>query len=161
MLSTEISNCLRSASRTASIRPINLRAAIAFKPSYSVRPITCSTKLYDEDKRTPSVAERALDPHDDHHGSFSRTDRRIQLEHPEDEHYPQGGHYSGSGGMHFKRTLASFTLDKRTVVITGGARGLGLVMSQACLLSGANVALVDLNSEDTSIYWKAETLTVV
>ena len=31
-------------------------------------------------------------------------------------------------------------------VVTGGARGLGLVMSQACVISGADVAIVDLNS---------------
>lgn len=32
-------------------------------------------------------------------------------------------------------------------VVTGGARGLGLVMSQACVISGADVAIVDLNSQ--------------
>ena len=31
--------------------------------------------------------------------------------------------------------------------MTGGARGLGLVMSQACVISGADVAIVDLNSK--------------
>lgn len=94
------------------------------------------------------MAERALNPHDDHHGSFSRTDNRVQIEYPDDGEYPEEPHYQGRGGMHFKRTLPTFTLDKRTVVITGGARGLGLTMSQACLLSGANVALVDLNSKN-------------
>ena len=36
-------------------------------------------------------------------------------------------------------------------VVTGGARGLGLVMSQACVISGADVAIVDLNSQYLSI----------
>ena len=36
-------------------------------------------------------------------------------------------------------------------VVTGGARGLGLVMSQACVISGADVAIVDLNSQYISI----------
>ena len=31
-------------------------------------------------------------------------------------------------------------------IVTGGARGLGLVMSQALVISGADVAIVDLNS---------------
>ena len=31
-------------------------------------------------------------------------------------------------------------------MVTGGARGLGLVMSQALVISGADVAIVDLNS---------------
>ena len=117
------------------------------KPSYPVRPLTCTTKLYNEDKNTPRAAEKALNNNDDHRGSFSRTDNRVVIEHPEEDDYPEETQYSGRGGHHFKRTLPTFTLDGKSVVITGGARGLGLVMSQACLLSGANVALVDLNSE--------------
>lgn len=78
----------------------------------------------------------------------------MQIEHPTEEEHPPDKHYQGRGGMHFKRTLASFTLDGKTAVITGGARGLGLVMSQACLLSGANVAIVDLNSKSRrSLVW--------
>ena len=114
-------------------------------PTYAVRPITASARLRKEDKR-PRVAEQALDKYDNHHGAFSRTDNTVQIEHPEPEDYPQEKHFQGRGGMHFKRTLPSFSLDGKTVAITGGARGLGLVMSQACLLSGANVALVDLSS---------------
>ncbi|KAL9130633.1 MAG: hypothetical protein Q9217_001247 [Psora testacea] len=123
-------------------------AITTFKPIYTVRPITCSTKLYKEDKRTPRVAEKALESHDDHHGSFSRTDNTVQFEYPEEDDHPKDEPYQGRGGIHFKRTLASFTLDGKVAVVTGGARGLGLVMSQACLLSGANVALVDLNKEE-------------
>ena len=119
----------------------------SFKPIYAVRPITCSTKLYKEDKRSSRVAERALENHDDHHGSFSRTDNTVQIQHPDEADHPRSKHYEGHGGMHFKRTLSTFTLDGKVAVVTGGARGLGLVMSQACLLSGANVAIVDLNSE--------------
>lgn len=125
----------------------SLPASTSLKPIYSIRPITCSTKLYKEDKRTPRVAEKALENHDDHHGSFSRTDNTVQIEHPDEASLPRSRPYSGHGGMHFKRTLQSFSLDEKVAVVTGGARGLGLVMSQACLLSGANVAIVDLNSE--------------
>lgn len=53
----------------------------------------------------------------------------------------------GRGGYHFKRTLASFSLEGNVGLVTGGARGLGLVMSQALVVSGADVAIVDLNSE--------------
>jgi NAD(P)-dependent dehydrogenase (short-subunit alcohol dehydrogenase family) len=45
------------------------------------------------------------------------------------------------------RTLASFSLEDKVGVVTGGARGLGLVMSQAMVVSGADVAIVDMNSE--------------
>jgi NAD(P)-dependent dehydrogenase (short-subunit alcohol dehydrogenase family) len=48
--------------------------------------------------------------------------------------------------MHFKRTLASFSLENKVSVVTGGARGLGLVMGQALVASGSDLAIVDLNS---------------
>ena len=38
-----------------------------------------------------------------------------------------------------------FSLDGKVAVVTGGARGLGLVMAQGLMTSGAQVALVDLN----------------
>lgn len=60
---------------------------------------------------------------------------------------PRSAPVQGRGGHHFKHTLASFSLEGRVGVVTGGARGLGLVMSQAMVISGADVALVDLNSK--------------
>ncbi len=60
---------------------------------------------------------------------------------------PRSAPVQGRGSIHFKRTLASFSLEGRSGVVTGGARGLGLVMSQALVISGADVAIVDLNSE--------------
>lgn len=118
-----------------------------YKPINSIRPITCSTKLYKEDKRQPNLASRALQNHDDHAGAFGRTDNTIQISHPDEDEHPPSVALQGRGGLHFKRTLASFTLEGRVAVVTGGARGLGLVMSQACVISGADVALVDLNSK--------------
>lgn len=79
-------------------------------------------------------------------GSFSRTDKRIQVEHPAEDDHPPSTPVQGRGGMHFQRTLASFSLEGRTAIVTGGARGLGLVMAQALVISGADVALVDLSS---------------
>ncbi len=122
-------------------------SAPLLKPIYSTRPITCSTKLYKEDKRSPNVASQLLENEDKHHGAFGRTDNTIRIEHPDESHHPPSQPLQGRGGLHFKRTLASFTLEKRVVVVTGGARGLGLVMSQACVISGADVALVDLSSK--------------
>jgi D-arabinitol 2-dehydrogenase len=121
-----------------------------YKPINSIRPITCSTKLYKEDKRQPNLASRALEAHDDHEGSFGRTDNTIRITHPNEAEHPPSAPVQGRGGLHFKRTLASFTLEDRVAVVTGGARGLGLVMSQACVISGADVAIVDLNSKQAS-----------
>jgi D-arabinitol 2-dehydrogenase len=80
-------------------------------------------------------------------GSFARTDSSVQVEYPEEGDLPPSTPVQGRGGLHFKRTLASFSLEGRVGVVTGGARGLGLVMSQAMVISGADVAIVDLNSK--------------
>ena len=82
----------------------------------------------------------------DHEGQYARTDKSVRVEYPKEEDLPSSRPVQGRGGFHFKRTLASFSLEDRVGVITGGARGLGLVMSQAMVASGADVAIVDLNS---------------
>ncbi|KAJ9666200.1 hypothetical protein H2201_003634 [Coniosporium apollinis] len=84
----------------------------------------------------------------DQEGSLSRTDDTVRVQYPEEGELPRSRPVSGRGGPHAKRTLASFSLEGRVAVVTGGARGLGLVMSQALVNSGADVALVDLNKEE-------------
>lgn len=54
----------------------------------------------------------------------------------------------GRGGVHALRTLAAFSMEGKVAVVTGGARGLGLVMAQALVTSGADVAIVDMNREE-------------
>lgn len=83
----------------------------------------------------------------EHEGKFSRTDNSIRVEYPEEENLPSSKPVQGRGGFHFKRTLSSFSLENKVGVVTGGARGLGLVMSQALVVSGSDVAIVDLNRE--------------
>ena len=80
-------------------------------------------------------------------GAFSRTDDQVEIPRPEDNQIPRSAPGLGRSGPHLKRTLASFSLDGRVAVVTGGARGLGLVMAQALIGSGADVAIVDLNSK--------------
>jgi len=82
----------------------------------------------------------------EHEGQFSRTDNTIRVEYPDEPDLPKSKPVQGRGSFHFKRTLASFSLEDRVGLVTGGARGLGLVMSQALVVSGADVAIVDLNS---------------
>jgi D-arabinitol 2-dehydrogenase len=81
-----------------------------------------------------------------HGGSHARTDSSIHVEYPKETESLARTSIQGKGGLHFKRTLASFSLEGRVAVITGGARGLGLVMGQALVSSGADLAIVDLNS---------------
>ncbi len=136
---------LRSSRNIASLDArVCIRTALISKPAYAIRPITCSTKLYKEDKR---IHEKMIEDHDHSHaGSFSRTDNTVSIEYPGEDLEPASLAIQGRGGMHFKRTLPSFSLEDRVGIVTGGARGLGLVMSQALVISGCDVAIVDLNS---------------
>ncbi|KAF9891178.1 hypothetical protein FE257_004742 [Aspergillus nanangensis] len=81
-------------------------------------------------------------------GRFARTDESLQIEYPDDEHMPRTQVVQGRGGMHFKRTLAQYSLENKVSLVTGGARGLGLVMSQAIVASGSDLAIVDLNKAE-------------
>ncbi|XXH02721.1 Suppressor of the cold-sensitive snRNP biogenesis mutant brr1-1 [Hypoxylon texense] len=81
-------------------------------------------------------------------GAFARTDDSITVEYPEEDKLPSSTPVQGRGGFHMKRTLASFSLEGRVGVVTGGARGLGLVMGQGMVISGANLAIVDMNKEE-------------
>jgi D-arabinitol 2-dehydrogenase len=83
-----------------------------------------------------------------HEGQYARTDKSVRVEYPDEGVLPASQPVQGRGGSHFKRTLASFSLEGRVAVVTGGARGLGLVMAQALVASGADVALVDMNVEE-------------
>lgn len=84
----------------------------------------------------------------DHEGQFARTDDSVRVEYPEEDQLPPSQPVQGRGGAHFKQTLASFSMEGRVAVVTGGARGLGLVMAQALVTSGADVAIVDMNRDE-------------
>lgn len=88
-----------------------------------------------------------------HEGSASRTDDQISFEYPDEQEFPRSQVIQGRGGFHMKRTLPSFSLEGKVAIVTGGARGLGLVMGQALIQSGADLAIVDLNSQSTS--WRS------
>jgi hypothetical protein len=89
-------------------------------------------------------------------GSFARTDSTVQVEYPKVGKPPPSGAVQRRGGRHFKRTLPSFSLEGRVGVVTGGARGFELVMSQALVISGANIAIVDLNSLFQFADWQSQ-----
>lgn len=127
-----------SSTRPATFTPTVIRPA-AFALSRSFHASSSFLKEHDPDAHEGEKGE--------HVGSFSRTDNTIQVSYPEEADFPQSKPVQGRGGFHFKRTLASFSLEGGVGLVTGGARGLGLVMSQALVVSGADVAIVDLNSE--------------
>ncbi|KAE9966745.1 hypothetical protein BLS_006817 [Venturia inaequalis] len=146
---------LRQAARTAITATRPRASAVSRTRLQSSRPFSASVSLCKDDKddsedRAYHDATTAGEPGASglHEGQFSRTDNTVEVKYPEEKDMPRSTPVQGRGGPHFKRTLASFSLDGKTAVVTGGARGLGLVMAQALAESGADVALVDLNKEE-------------
>lgn len=137
MLSSKVMrNAIKAASRVSQ----SSRPAIAQR-AFHLRP---TPALFQAEKK--SGEPEFIPDSPKHEGEFARTDGGIQIEYPEKD-LPPSAPVQGRGGLHFKRTLPSFSLEGRVGLVTGGARGLGLVMSQALVISGANIAIVDLNSK--------------
>jgi D-arabinitol 2-dehydrogenase len=131
--------------RTQLLRQVARAARASSTPiaSRTVNPAITTQRTF----QSTSLLREEEKPDTEHEGSFARTDSTVQVEYPAEGDLPSSAPVQGRGGLHFKRTLASFSLEGRVGVVTGGARGLGLVMSQAMVISGADVAIVDLNSK--------------
>ncbi|KAL1646513.1 hypothetical protein SLS58_003098 [Diplodia intermedia] len=117
----------------------------------SIRPLSLTAQRLDKAKKDDvEAATTAGTPGEsgEHEGQFARTDESVQWAYPGEENLPSSRPTQGRAGWHFKRTLASFSMEGRTAIVTGGARGLGLVMAQALVNSGANVAIVDMHKEE-------------
>ncbi|KAK4682880.1 hypothetical protein QC764_120120 [Podospora pseudoanserina] len=85
-------------------------------------------------------------------GQYARTDHTIQVSYPgpASTQLPPTDNLVkgiGHGGV---PTLPTFSLQGKVGVVTGGARGLGLVMGQGMVVSGASLAIVDLNKEEAT-----------
>ncbi|KAF1822069.1 NAD(P)-binding protein [Dissoconium aciculare CBS 342.82] len=148
------STIIRQVSRASTTAP--RVSSTAFITRQTVRGLRTTPARFDK-----SSEEDDNDRHDalttagkpgafEHEGQFSRTDKTIRIEHPEESQMPSSLPVQGRGGSHYRRTLATFSLEGRVGVVTGGARGLGLVMAQALVVSGADVAIVDLNKEEAT-----------
>jgi NADP-dependent 3-hydroxy acid dehydrogenase YdfG len=85
-------------------------------------------------------------------GQFARTDDSIVVKHPPEAQLPTEETVVGTdrAGAHVFPTLATFSLQGKVGVVTGGARGLGLVMGQGMVTSGSDLAIVDLNKEEAT-----------
>ena len=129
----------------------------AFRPATpalaSIRHFTCTPSRFDKDTNSDDPVDAATtagEPGEsgDHEGQYARTRDDIVVEYPEEKDLPPSNPVVGRGGEHSKRTLASFSMEGKVAVVTGGARGLGLVMAQALVTSGADVAIVDMNRDE-------------
>ncbi|CAI7669307.1 unnamed protein product [Penicillium pancosmium] len=85
---------------------------------------------------------------DEKEEGISFIDENISIEYPESDELPRTPIIQGRGGRHFKRTLAQFSLEESVTVVTGGASGIGLAISQGIVASGSHLAIVDMNRED-------------
>jgi hypothetical protein len=112
----------------------------------NIRTLSTTPARFQDDEKKRATTAAPQGASGAHEGAFARTDDSLVIEHPKDEEMPRSPVVQGRGGMHFKRTLASFSLENKVSVVTGGARGLGLVMGQALVASGSDLAIVDLNS---------------
>ncbi|KAA8647106.1 hypothetical protein EYZ11_012187 [Aspergillus tanneri] len=138
----------RPAVLTASSRPALARSF--FRPISSTAP-RAQNDGNNKSRKDPLVTATTNAPEGtlgETEGRFARTDESLQIEYPDDEHMPPQPVVQGRGGMHFKRTLAQYSLENKVSLVTGGARGLGLVMAQAIVASGSDLAIVDLNKEE-------------
>ncbi|KAK4152366.1 hypothetical protein C8A00DRAFT_16318 [Chaetomidium leptoderma] len=89
-------------------------------------------------------------------GSYARTDDSITVEYPPEHQLPSSKPVTGAGraGANVFPTLATLSLQGKVGVVTGGARGLGLVMGQGMVISGADLAIVDMNKEEAILQAK-------
>jgi D-arabinitol 2-dehydrogenase len=107
-------------------RPLASRHAIAAFPSR--RPF----------RRLPALANPS--------SPSPRTDPTVRQRYPSPATALHDPSDASGTSSHPRRALPSFSLEGRSVVVTGAARGLGLVMGRGIVDSGADLAIVDLNS---------------
>ncbi|OJJ57032.1 hypothetical protein ASPSYDRAFT_1112736 [Aspergillus sydowii CBS 593.65] len=131
-----------------SVRPTALAAV---RPHF-LRPLSITVpRSQKDDSDDPLIKATTRAPEGaagESEGKYARIDENVVIEYPDDENMPPSPVVQGRGGMHFKRTLAQFSLENRVTLVTGGARGLGLVMAQGIVASGSNLAIVDLNRDE-------------
>jgi D-arabinitol 2-dehydrogenase len=146
------SQLLRQAARAATAQAPRASPRVARPTTATIRQFTCSARRVDkepyDDERDSATLLGEPGESGDHEGQYARTGDNIRVEYPEEADLPPSQPVQGRGGFHFKRTLAAFSMEGKVAVVTGGARGLGLVMAQALVTSGADVAICDMNRDE-------------
>ncbi|KAJ4405156.1 hypothetical protein N0V82_010374 [Gnomoniopsis sp. IMI 355080] len=150
-------------SATAALRALGPRGAVLATNKTPFRPRTpfsginraAVAGIHTTNNRDQAFNKGSNQPA--HAGSFARTDDSITVEYPADHELPSSEPVTGAGrsGMHVYPTLASFSLEGKVGLVTGGARGLGLVIGQGMVVSGADLAIVDMNKEEGAVQAQA------
>jgi D-arabinitol 2-dehydrogenase len=143
---TPIVRIARAARPRAAFRPVQPALSVSARRAFATTPSRFDRNS-DEDVDKASTSGEPGES-GDHEGQYARTNQDIVVEYPEEKDLPPSQPVVGRGGVHSLRTLAAFSMEGKVAVVTGGARGLGLVMAQALVTSGADVAIVDMNREE-------------
>jgi D-arabinitol 2-dehydrogenase len=141
-----IARVARAARPRAAFRPVQPALSVSPRKAFATTPSRFDRNA-DEDVDKASTSSEPGES-GDHEGQYARTNQDIVVEYPEEKDLPPSQPVVGRGGVHSLRTLAAFSMEGRVAIVTGGARGLGLVMAQALVSSGADVAIVDMNREE-------------
>lgn len=141
MLGTKLTRAASRLLLLPNARPI---ASTATANTFAARCFTISTGNLAPDTKDKDHPKTA--------GSYARTDASVTVQYPEAHELPSSAPVKGAGraGVDVKPTLATFSLQGKVGVVTGGARGLGLVMGQGMVVSGADLAIVDLNVDEAT-----------
>ncbi|KAK7708949.1 hypothetical protein SLS64_006429 [Diaporthe eres] len=152
---------LRAVGRRPTVAPATTLTTTSNRPTTATTPLLATKnnqiRTYVKESRQRPQASNRDKSEPSHAGTFARTDDSITVEYPEDHELPSSGPVVGAGraGLQIYPTLATFSLQGNVGVVTGGARGLGLVMGQGMVVSGADLAIVDMNKEEAEMQARA------
>lgn len=152
---------LRAVGRRPTVAPATTLTTTSNRPTTATTPLLPTNnnqiRTYVKESRQRPQASNRDKSEPSHAGTFARTDDSITVEYPEDHELPSSGPVVGAGraGLQIYPTLATFSLQGNVGVVTGGARGLGLVMGQGMVVSGADLAIVDMNKEEAEMQARA------
>lgn len=150
--SKAVGAALRAVSRRPTVAPATTITVTAGRPTTTIPLLATKNnqiRTYVKESRQRPQASNRDKNEPTHAGTFARTDDSITVEYPEDHELPSSVPIVGAGRA---PTLATFSLQGNVGVVTGGARGLGLVMGQGMVVSGADLAIVDMNSKSHTQY---------
>ncbi len=119
----------------ASTTPARLRTRDPLRATAGFHSAPAVCAQHNNSKSTQTTAEQKKQTEQDiaaAAGSYARTDDSITVEYPPDSQLPSSKPVAGAGraGANVFPTLATFSLQGKVGVVTGGARGLGLVMGR-------------------------------
>lgn len=145
---------LGAVSASVSTTPVHVRARNIAPVTAGFHTVAAVRRQNNKNNQStqPKATETTPAEEEPAAGLYARTDESITVEYPPDEQLPVSEPVVGAGraGVNVFPTLATFSLQGKVGVVTGGARGLGLVMGQGMVISGADLAIVDLNKEEAT-----------